>query len=465
MERCCNPYGKHNVSKLAKENVRKISDDIRSKAQQIGITLGGDYICSSCRMKLNDDWKKMSVNVESDVEFTDEPMDFPLDESVDAVEKIEQPIETVHSEPSSSKSIDLPRLRPKGHLTAIDASKQGASSESSGSEATYDVDGVLELMNTVFTALNLPAVDKDRLRYRDYSTNQLNQLITLLRKTIFDKADKEHFGHEIIGKLKKKYHDDSTDQNTKFKILSIMPDSWSARKIEQEMGVSFRAANNSKKLVAQHGVFFDLAKKTGSVNLSPETKMAVENFYNDERFSRTMPGIKDYKIKRQNGEKVKVQRRLLIMNLKEMYVEFKKENPNVKIGFSTFASLKPLECLTSIDANGIHCVCVCTYHQNVELCCNALKEIRPDLDEPRKCMDRMLCANPKYACHMLTCKNCPGAEVIHDTLTDFFLDHEIDEITYKQWLSSESEYFFKQKSYWNKFNFYIGNLFSLSLVN
>lgn len=210
------------------------------------------------------------------------------------------------------------------------------------------------------------------------------------------------------------------------------------------MGVTFRAANVSKKLVAQHGVFFDIAKKTGSVNLSPETKLAVNTFYNVERYSRTMPGIKDYKIVRESGEKVKVQRRLLFLNLKELYQEFKKENPKGRLGFSKFASLKPLECLTSIDANGIHCVCACTYHQNVELTCNALKEIYPDLDEPKKCLDRRICANPKYACYMLTRKRCPGEKGIDDMLTDIFLENEIDGITFKQWLSFKSECLLKK---------------------
>lgn len=328
-----------------------ISENTRLKAERIGIVLNGDFICEKCRLKIHDERENRPSD--SNLEMIDEPMDVSLDEPID---EMQQPIEPVHIEPSSSKSIDLPRLRSKTNLTPM----ADASSESSGSEVVSDVDGVLDVVNNLCTALNLPVLDKLKLRYNEYSTNQLNQLIKLLRKTVFEKAsESQNFDHEIVEKLKRKYYDESTDQNTKFKILSIMLDSWSTRKIEQEMGVTFHAANISMKLVAQHGVFIDIAKKTGgSVKLSPETTQQVNQFYNDERFSRTMLGIKDYKVKRENGEKVEVQRRLLIMNLKELYKEFKKENPNVKIGFSTFASLKPLECLTSIDANGIHCVCV-----------------------------------------------------------------------------------------------------------
>lgn len=56
-------------------------------------------------------------------------------------------------------------------------------------------------------------------------------------------------------------------------------------------------------------------------------------------------------------------------------------------------------------------------------------------------MDRMTCANPTYAC-----KNCPREKVIDDLLTDILLENEIDEITFKQWISSDSECHFIKKN-------------------
>lgn len=451
---CCNPFNTHSHAKFTRDKVRRISENLQSKAHQIGIALGGSYICNKCRQRMHNEWTQLPVNVDSNVEIADdEPMDMVLDDTEMTVEESQQPVESVHGEPSSSQSIDMSRLRARSQSQQIDAQKPDDSSESSGasekkqstelessgSEVIFDPEVVQEAVNNLLIIFNQPVLDKEKLRTAKYSTEQLYKLITLLRKTVFDNAtEKENFGNEMVLKLKKKFHDESTDRSTKFKIVSVLPDSWTARKVEQEMGTTFYIANKSKQLETQHGAFFDIAKKIGFTKLSPETVLEVNKFYNDERFSRLMPGIKDYKIVRENGDKVKVQRRLLIMNLKELYEEFKEEFPNMKIGFSTFAALKPLECLTSIDANGIHCVCVCTYHQNVELNCNALKYICPELSKYRDCLNRMICAYPNNDCYMLKCKNCPGEGPIHDLLMDVFLQNEIEEITFKQWTSFES---------------------------
>ena len=42
------------------------------------------------------------------------------------------------------------------------------------------------------------------------------------------------------------------------------------------------------------------------------------------------------------------------------------ENPDVKVGFSTFAMLRPKWRVPG-GSSGTHNVCVCTYHQNEKL--------------------------------------------------------------------------------------------------
>ena len=71
-------------------------------------------------------------------------------------------------------------------------------------------------------------------------------------------------------------------------------------------------------------------------------------------------------IKLSDRTKEKRQNRLILSNIKEIYSQFKKENPDRKIGFSTFALLRPKWCIP-VGAAGTHNVCVCTYHQNVKL--------------------------------------------------------------------------------------------------
>ena len=58
------------------------------------------------------------------------------------------------------------------------------------------------------------------------------------------------------------------------------------------------------------------------------------------------------------------------MNLKEAHSLFKADgNPN--IGFSTFAKLRPQQCILA-GPKGTHTVCVCIYHYNVKLQLSAI---------------------------------------------------------------------------------------------
>lgn len=80
-----------------------------------------------------------------------------------------------------------------------------------------------------------------------------------------------------------------------------------------------------------------------------------------------MPGMKDWvSIRDETGAKIHRQKRLLLCNLKELYKLFRNINPEDKMGFSKFASLRPRHCV-SAGASGTHTSCVCAIHQNVKL--------------------------------------------------------------------------------------------------
>lgn len=80
-----------------------------------------------------------------------------------------------------------------------------------------------------------------------------------------------------------------------------------------------------------------------------------------------MPGVKDVvSLCTENGKRQKVQKQLLLLNLKEIYVYFKDEHPDVRVGFSKFASLRPKQCVLA-GSSGTHSICVCPYHQNLKL--------------------------------------------------------------------------------------------------
>ena len=79
-----------------------------------------------------------------------------------------------------------------------------------------------------------------------------------------------------------------------------------------------------------------------------------------------MPGKKDSVSMLVNGIKQQVQKRLILFTEYEAFLQFKKCNPEVKIGFSKFAEARPKNVVLPGSA-GTHNVCVCTYQQNPKL--------------------------------------------------------------------------------------------------
>ena len=62
--------------------------------------------------------------------------------------------------------------------------------------------------------------------------------------------------------------------------------------------------------------------------LPKETIRVVESFYQDDEFTRQMPGRKDYVSIARN---VHVQKILILFNLKELFAEFKIKFPSLKV--------------------------------------------------------------------------------------------------------------------------------------
>ena len=100
--------------------------------------------------------------------------------------------------------------------------------------------------------------------------------------------------------------------------------------------------------------------------LEHDTAALVTTFYHQDDISRTMPGKKDCLSINVEGKRVKIQKILILANLKEVYAQFKQNYPDKKIGFSKFAMLRPKECVL-VGASGTHQVCVCAIHNNVKL--------------------------------------------------------------------------------------------------
>jgi hypothetical protein len=163
---------------------------------------------------------------------------------------------------------------------------------------------------------------------------------------------------EILKQLKEKFQDSTTSKSLKVTILTILPKSWSIRRVQEV----FPSASNymirrAKQLVMDHGIISSPNPKSGKT-LNEVAVEVVKSFYDSDEVSRVMPGKKDYLSIKVSGVKVNEQKRLLLCNLKELYSHFKNSHPAVKVGFSKFASLHPRNSIMAGTSN-THSVCVC----------------------------------------------------------------------------------------------------------
>ena len=113
------------------------------------------------------------------------------------------------------------------------------------------------------------------------------------------------------------------------------------------------------------------AHKTGkNKGLSKEIKDKVINFYYRSDTVYTAPGLKDETTVWTEAGKTKMRKYYLTMYLREMFAMFKAENQDCEIGFSLFASLRPINVL--LLKNQYLDQCKCSVHENSYLLLNAL---------------------------------------------------------------------------------------------
>lgn len=267
----------------------------------------------------------------------------------------------------------------------------------------------------------------------------LEQLNNRLRETIFIKADSSIAADSMLSQLKEKFHQ-TTSREMKIKILSVLPKEWTIGQMRGVFSdsVSQYMIQQTKRLVEQQGILCDTMRKIPSTSINEETRKKVEEFYYSDGISRPCPGMRDYVKFKENGEKSGAQCRLILLNLKEAYELFKKDNIQDKIGFSKFASLRPPECVLAGSTYGVHVTCVCVYHQNVKLIFDTMKKIGLLADTPtyQALFDVMLCDTITDACRLNNCGHCNEGKIQLQSLLAMTLEEKfIEKLNFKQWMT------------------------------
>lgn len=159
--------------------------------------------------------------------------------------------------------------------------------------------------------------------------------------------------------------------------------------------------------------------------MTKETLDLVLNFYEDDELAVKCLGKR---IVSALGIKCK-NKNVVLCNLREMYSAFKEKNPNVKLGFSKFCSLRPKWCVIA-GSTGTHSVCVCSSHQNAVLLVDAI-----DWDITYKdLINKLVCDSTNKECMMHRCESCPGNVGLKTFLDEQLNDVDMDaEFHYSQW--------------------------------
>lgn len=389
---CCNPLSIHgnNINK----KIREVNTDVFEKAKKLSVNIQiGQSICDKCRLRL-----------------------LHLSESVVAQES-DANMEVDFAAESSSRS-DEPD-EPDEHDISVDYT---------------DKKNVLIALDNLLKTLNMNAIDESKLRNKWYQANVFEKLKMKLLGEVFTNVS--DYQNEIIEQIKGKFGE-LTEKSEKLKLLSVLPQSWSANKMHNEIGVTKHIAKRIKKLVRKKGIFFNADKKIGR-HIGSETIENVINFYRDDEISKVMPGMRDCIVHKDNMEKVKLQRRLLLFNLREVHELFRKKYPNQKIGFSKFATLRPRECVTAFEKYGTHTVCVCPYHQNCKLMIDCLNNYKVCNEKDYKVIINLcLCKeeNRTDKCYTNQCSKCPGIGHLINQIQSRLEEEDIDRLKYKQWVT------------------------------
>ena len=286
----------------------------------------------------------------------------------------------------------------------------------------------------------IPSSDDEALENEVPEVEQSNEEIGS-PPTMDSRTAREIELEEMFSELKEKFASLSVYDPLRVTILTIAPSHWSINKIAAEFGTSKRLARKAKQLKAEKGVLASTVAKAGK-SLPDSIKNAVNDFYNNDLYSRMTPERKSKVFVEIDGERVEMQKRLILFVLYELHHLFNIENPKIEIGFSTFAKLRPKNCVL-VGAKGTHSVCVCTIHQNTKMMVDAIdiKKLTANSETPltnyRDCLDQTMCRHPTPKCHLNECSSCPRYEKISSLLLTLLNESNISHVEYSAWTATD----------------------------
>ena len=167
---------------------------------------------------------------------------------------------------------------------------------------------------------------------------------------------------------------------------------------EQKMHVIMKLAEKEGLVVQRQE---DEDEVSGGIQKST-LATEVENFYHRDDISRQCPGKNDIRtVRDEEGNKMKVSRRVMCYTVGEAHKIFLQENPGISIGRTLFHEMRPKDVflLSTKDQT----MCACPIHENVQFMCDAAHLGNAE----GLVKDKLLCEDPTENCWQSRCNACP----------------------------------------------------------
>lgn len=106
----------------------------------------------------------------------------------------------------------------------------------------------------------------------------------------------------------------SNEGKERYSFLTLAPQSWSNNQVANYFGVSIHAAKKWSQFKRESGIPAKIKESNARGRILTEEQEDIQRiiyFYNSDEYSRQLPGMK-------------IQKRLLLLNLNELYAEYKK---------------------------------------------------------------------------------------------------------------------------------------------
>lgn len=416
---CSDPFRSHPKKITTLTNLRNVTPEMIDT----GIVEEGDFVCVNCYKNLKKPPPPSSSSAEKPNTASSE--------------------QTISIEASSAKELNsaTSASEDESETIALESSAE-SSAESTAvdcivAQATKVTDEVLPLVGE--TPVKRKGLTKEKKVAKIKKKLQTSQ--ESLRRSLevsygATLSDSEAtLGGEIecyenlMANLKEEFQGTS-DRARKLQILTLSP--FGLTKTMEYFETTNYLVKLSRKMRNENGILPKVPELNKGRQLSKDDKEKVIAFYERDEISRQCPGKKDFvSIKVENGDNLRVQKRLILGNLREIYIKFKEEGHNPQIGFSTFCALRPKQCVLA-GSGGTHSVCVCTHHQNPKLQLNAIGEKNLRLDDV---MEKGVCDINSEDCMMRRCPSCPGEEAIVSFVCSLPAMEEKEEVCYKKWVT------------------------------